>query len=235
MSSSTYDNVTTHRKCSAGALSARAMPKKKSKNPDPNFPAPVNMRNDDGSLMYDDHGKLLKENIHITGARFADGTVQDLYIHPRATKHAGKFKGMEILLDERRKKELKQKNTECKGFKRADPHLKSCCMRRMLFNQPDFAAVKSCLEDTCAEHNCAVLFLPNDCELNPIEMVPLESMRRLVLRAHRFADAYRHGLSGSQGAWVARKYKGHRVPPAEFLQEMRATGIEREGNRNAGL
>jgi transposase len=42
----------------------------------------------------------------------------------------------------------------------------------MLFNQPDFAAVKSCLKDTCAEYKCTVLFLLKfHCELNPIKMV----------------------------------------------------------------
>ena len=37
--------------------------------------------------------------------------------------------------------------------------------------------------------------------LGALEQVPLESMRRFVLRAHRFADAYRHGLDGPQAAW----------------------------------
>jgi hypothetical protein len=183
---------------------------------------------------------------------------------------------MEILLEEQQKKgglsnisetELHKKSAECKSFKCADAHSTTCCMRRMLFNQPDFAAVKSCLEDTCTEHKCTVLFLPKfHCELNPIEMVwgyakriyrlnpessredalerntlsaldevPLESMRRFVLRAHRFSDAYRHGLDGSQAAWAARKYKGHRVLPPEFLRDMAAAGIVRGGNPNAGL
>jgi hypothetical protein len=119
--------------------------------------------------MYDVHGTLLKENIQMTGACFADGTVQDLYFPSHAEKHAGKFKGMELLLEERRKKgdlgdmseaELKKKNAECKSFKCTDPQSTTCCMRRMLFNQPDFSAVKSCLEDTCSEHKCTVLFLP---------------------------------------------------------------------------
>ncbi|KAJ6534918.1 hypothetical protein B0H19DRAFT_1080326 [Mycena capillaripes] len=160
-----YDNATTHRKRSAGALPARAMPKsisgtrkgEKNKNPDPNFLVPVNKRNDDGSLMYD-----------MTGASFADGTVQELYFSSDAPKHAGKFKGMELLLEERRQKGdlgdisadvLKKKNAECKSFK------------------------------------CA----------------------------HRFADAYRHGLDGAQAAWAARKYKGHRILPPEFRKEMEAS------------
>ncbi|KAJ7023343.1 hypothetical protein C8F04DRAFT_970314 [Mycena alexandri] len=60
-------------------------------------------------------------------------------------------------------------------------------------------------------------------------------MRRFVLRAHRFADAYRHGLDGPQAAWAARKYKGHRVLPAELKNEMLAAGILRGGNANPSL
>ncbi|KAJ7303436.1 hypothetical protein DFH08DRAFT_642728, partial [Mycena albidolilacea] len=81
-----YDNATMHRKRSAGALSARAMPKGisgthtgKNKNPDANFLVPVNKHNADGSRMYNVHGTLLKENIQMTGASFADGSMQDLY------------------------------------------------------------------------------------------------------------------------------------------------------------
>ncbi|KAJ7302154.1 hypothetical protein DFH08DRAFT_723453 [Mycena albidolilacea] len=71
--------------------------------------------------------------------------------------------------------------------------------------------------------------------LSALDEVPLESMCRFVLRVHRFADAYRHGLDGSQAAWAARKYKGHRVLPPEFLRDMAAAGIVRGGNPNAGL
>ncbi|KAJ7058665.1 hypothetical protein C8F01DRAFT_990075 [Mycena amicta] len=45
-------------------------------------------------------------------------------------------------------------------------------------------------------------------------------MRRFVLRAHRFADAYRQGLDGSQAAWAVKKYKGHRMLPPEFREEL---------------
>ncbi|KAJ7804229.1 hypothetical protein B0H13DRAFT_1671247, partial [Mycena leptocephala] len=54
-------------------------------------------------------------------------------------------------------------------------------------------------------------------------------------RAHRFADAYRHGLDGAQAAWAARKYKGHRILPPEFLKEMEVARIGRGGNANAVL
>ncbi|KAJ7343794.1 hypothetical protein DFH08DRAFT_628087, partial [Mycena albidolilacea] len=104
-----YDNTTTHCKHSPGALSAWAMPKsisgtarcsRKSKNPDPNFLVPVNKKNADSSLMYNVHGTLLKDNIQMTGAYFADGTVQDLYFPSHDAKHGGKFKGMELILKE---------------------------------------------------------------------------------------------------------------------------------------
>ncbi|KAJ7748061.1 hypothetical protein B0H16DRAFT_1319961 [Mycena metata] len=71
--------------------------------------------------------------------------------------------------------------------------------------------------------------------LNALDEVPLASMRRFVLHAHRFADAYRHGLDGAQAAWAARKYKGHRMLPPDFLKEMEAAGIKRGGNAHAGL
>ncbi|KAJ7784221.1 hypothetical protein B0H16DRAFT_1296767 [Mycena metata] len=71
--------------------------------------------------------------------------------------------------------------------------------------------------------------------LDVLQSVPLDSMRRFLLRAHRFADAYRHGLDGAQAVWTARKYKGHRVLPPEFRKEMEDAGIRRGGNVNAGL
>ncbi|KAJ7714598.1 hypothetical protein B0H16DRAFT_1244848, partial [Mycena metata] len=49
--------------------------------------------------------------------------------------------------------------------------------------------------------------------LEALEEVLLESMCRFVLRAHRFADVYRHGLDGPQAAWAARKYRGHHILP----------------------
>ncbi|KAJ7628313.1 hypothetical protein FB45DRAFT_692664, partial [Roridomyces roridus] len=133
-----YDNATTHRKRSEGALSARTMPKsisgtRKSKNADAdsNFLVSVPKRNADGTVMHDEHGSRLKEKIQMTGARFADGSPQDLYCPSDHAKHAGKFKGMEVILEERRKKgdlgdiseqALKKKNAECKpGFKCAKP------------------------------------------------------------------------------------------------------------------
>ncbi|KAF8151847.1 hypothetical protein K438DRAFT_1455268, partial [Mycena galopus ATCC 62051] len=49
--------------------------------------------------------------------------------------------------------------------------------------------------------------------LAALDQVPLDSMRRFVLRTHRFVNVYRHGLDGPQVAWAARKYKGHCMLP----------------------
>ena len=45
-----------------------------------------------------------------------------------------------------------------------------CCCRRILYNEPDFVNVESCLEATCKALGVLVIFLPKfHCELNFIE------------------------------------------------------------------
>ncbi|TRM55594.1 hypothetical protein BD626DRAFT_577096 [Schizophyllum amplum] len=46
-----------------------------------------------------------------------------------------------------------------------------------------------------------------------------------VNRAHRFGDAYRHGLNGPQAAWAAKKYRGHRVLPVTIMEELDKAGF----------
>ncbi|KAF7316311.1 hypothetical protein MIND_00149800 [Mycena indigotica] len=321
-----YDNATTHRARTAGALTAMGMPKftsgsraieaeeegrdggektkkprapkktkpagggnetrkkkppKKTKPPkdpkDANFLVQVNKLNEDQTIMHDEHGERVKEEIQMTGATFADGSPQSLYFPTDVEKFAGKFKGMAVILEERRlrgdlgehltKEELAGKVAQCKKFKcpKVDAGRQTtCCMRRMLFDQPDFANVQSCLEAACSPFNVTILFLPKfHPELNPIEMVwgfakrmyrqypessgdealerntltaldsvPLASMRRFVLRAHRFADAYRKGLDGAQAAWAVKKYKGHRMLPPEFRAELEKAEAEAKGTQN---
>ena len=58
---------------------------------------------------------------------------------------------------------------ECPRFK-CPPNAQTCCCRRLLYNQPDFANVETILETTCRARGCDVLFLPKfHCELNFIE------------------------------------------------------------------
>jgi hypothetical protein len=172
-----YDNATTHKKRSEGSLSARSMPKGPSGTrkgfESANFLVEVNKRDTEGKLTYDTHGNLVKEKIKMTGAHFSDGTAQDLYFPDDHPEHAGKFKGMKEILEERGMHEYADLRTECPKFKCEDQSDTSkCCCRRVLFNQPDFAAAKSILEEECDREGVEVLFLPKfHCELNPIEMV----------------------------------------------------------------
>ncbi|KAJ7142599.1 hypothetical protein C8R44DRAFT_602890 [Mycena epipterygia] len=50
-------------------------------------------------------------------------------------------------------------------------------------------------------------------------------MTRFANRALQFVDAYAEGLSGSQAAWVARKYRGHRVLPVTIMNDLEKTGL----------
>ncbi|KAF8958403.1 hypothetical protein BDZ97DRAFT_1906501 [Flammula alnicola] len=128
---------------------------------------------------------------------------QSLYF-PDGHTYAGVFKGMATILEELR--------AECKA--------ETCCCRRILFNQPDFASVESVLETTCRALGFELNFIEqcwgyakciyqDHLERNALAAlagVPLASMRKFAICSRRFMDAY-------ERAWAARKYKGHRVLP----------------------
>ncbi|KAJ6564100.1 hypothetical protein B0H19DRAFT_1258600 [Mycena capillaripes] len=161
-----YANATTHRKRPDGSLSARRMPKFPS-SADKNFGVLVNARDANGKPIYEANGKLKKIKIQMTGAEF-NGSPQSLYF-PENHALEGLFKGMANILKERGLEAESKKRAECPNFKCAPPAL-DCCCRRILFNQPDFTNVESCLEMACQARGYSVLFLPKfHCELNFIE------------------------------------------------------------------
>jgi len=101
---------------------------------------------------------------------FEDGSPQSLYF-PEGHEKAGQFKGMRVILEERgfSKEMLGKLKRECQGF-HCPVGETGCCIRRLLYTQPDFQSVKSLLEDHCAQRGFEVLFLPKfHPELNPIE------------------------------------------------------------------
>ena len=61
--------------------------------------------------------------------------------------------------------------------------------------------------------------------LQALASIPLPMMRKYANRSRRFMDAYDRGLNGSQAAWAARKYRGHRVLPQNILDELEKEGI----------
>lgn len=98
-------------------------------------------------------------------------TVHQSLYHPPDTCYPlpGRFKGMATILWEHGLINEANLRAECKGFN-CLPGATACCCRRALFNQPDFLAEKSILENTCEVRGFRVLFLPKfHCELNFIE------------------------------------------------------------------
>jgi hypothetical protein len=162
-----FDNATTHTKRADDALSARKMPKFPPVE-GKNWGVSVTERSADGKIVYDQNGKPKKRTQPMSGAHFSNGKPQSLYFPPDH-QQAGVFKGMATILEERGLVKQSKLRAECKGFKCARGTV-DCCVRRVLYNQPDFIAVKSLLEGACAQRGFEVIFLPKfHCELNFIE------------------------------------------------------------------
>ncbi|PPQ91313.1 hypothetical protein CVT25_006593 [Psilocybe cyanescens] len=163
-----FDNARTHTKRAEGALSALKMPK----GPSANFGVDVNDLTEDGKLKYKPDGKILKKRVPMSNGRFADGTEQEFYF-PAGHPQVGLFKGMAVILDERKldgskkKAQRGEKFSDCKIV----PDMPArCCCQRTLFNEPDFLNIDSALQAEMREQGIEVIFLPKfHCELNPIE------------------------------------------------------------------
>ncbi|THG92559.1 hypothetical protein EW026_g8379 [Hermanssonia centrifuga] len=202
-----YDNATTHLKRADDALSARSMPKNPPKEGS-NWFVEVTERDKKGMPSYTADGKVRKKKVQMAPGKFADGTQQDFYFgegHARA----GIFKGMANILTERGHN-VTGLRAECKGF-RCNSSAGPCCCRRMLYNEPDFANVKSVLELTCQSQGVRVIFLPKfHCELNPIEQCWGQAKRiyRLKPFSSKEDDLERNTLDALDSVELAqiRKY-----------------------------
>ena len=167
-----FDNASTHLKRPEGSLSALKMPK----GPSVNFGVDVNVVGKDGKPVYSPDGKILKKKVNMgDGYYFEEGEEkkeQAFYWRVDSDlPHAGQFKGMVAILEERGFKEASKMKAQCKKkFSDCPPGQTQCCCRRTLFNQPDFANVESILEMEARARGHIVLFLPKfHCELNFIE------------------------------------------------------------------
>ena len=162
-----YDNARTHLKRAPDALSARYMVRNTPK-PGKNWLVEAPELNDQGRQVFASDGTKLKRRVRMTPGTLQNGELQDLYF-PEGHPRAGIFKGMSVILQERgffKEVELKR---ECPGFK-CSPDRIDCCMRRFLYNQPDFIAVETLLETHCKKRGFEVLFLPKfHPELSPIK------------------------------------------------------------------
>jgi hypothetical protein len=84
------------------------------------------------------------------------------------------FKGMARILQERGRITPDQKmRGQCAGFKcRKDDSAKDCCMRKMLYNEPDFKDAKPHIQEYLESEGQICIFYPRfHCELNFIEQI----------------------------------------------------------------
>jgi hypothetical protein len=143
------------------------MPKRTS-IPGQNWGVDVNMKDKEGKPVYGADGKVLKQRIQMEDGTFADGSKQSLYFeegHPKA----GLFKGMAVILQERRLVEESQLPAQCRDFC-CTLGAMHCCCHQVLYNQPDFVQVESLLETVCKAQGVQVIFLSKfHCKLNFIE------------------------------------------------------------------
>ena len=95
---------------------------------------------------------------------------QSLYFPDDHLQYPGYFKGMVVILQERGFDNVAKLPAQCEKFKCQDSEAGMCCCHCILFNQPDFKAQKSALEELIESHGHLVFFYPKFyCELNFIE------------------------------------------------------------------
>ena len=163
-----FDNATTHLKRPDDSLSARKMPKFPPKE-GTNWGVEVTVKDPFGKITFGPDGKPRKIKVKMSDGKFSDGSPQPLYF-PDGHQRAGIFKGMKVILEEHGY-DVAGLRAECPKFE-CPKDVDRCCCRRLLYNEPDFAIVKSSLELACEAKGCNVLFLPKfHCELNFIEQV----------------------------------------------------------------
>jgi hypothetical protein len=149
-----FDNSPTHKKRSPDAPSAQRMPK--------NTPRPGG----NNFLVRTADEKGNEVEVPMTGAYFSDGQPQSLY-WPTGHPRAGWFKGMAQILTERGWTNTDKIRAKCKT---CDKTRTACCLRRILYNEPDFANPTSILERLVTSRGHGFLLLPKfHPELNPIE------------------------------------------------------------------
>ena len=110
-----------------------------------------------GKVIYK-NGKPEKVKIQMGNTQFANGTPQLLYF-PEGHECAGVFKGMVVILEEQGFAEVQNLHVECPKFK-CPLNAQNCCCHQLLYNELDFANVKTILETTCQAQNCDIFFLP---------------------------------------------------------------------------
>ena len=167
----TYDNVTTHAKCWANAVSATYMVVNTPKAGKLNFLCTIKEKT--GT-------KHTEWQVFMSNGEFPDGTAHSFYFPDNHQNSPSHFKGMQEIMWEQFDRGVpgvpnlnplngKKLNGECKNFKCA-PVCTNCCLWCILYNQSDFTNQKSALEEICEVWGYWVLFfLKFHSEVNCIE------------------------------------------------------------------
>jgi hypothetical protein len=111
-----FDNATTHMKRADNSLSARKLSKLPTKEGNPLFGVETVKLSNEGKPLYRPNGKIEKEKVRMTDAKFKDGSLQSLYF-PEGHARAGVFKGMLNILEERGFTGMQSLRAKCKEFK----------------------------------------------------------------------------------------------------------------------
>jgi hypothetical protein len=167
-----YDNATTHLMWPEDAVSTVHMPMKPVSLDKPNFGV---------KMMVDG----VEKRVRMADGILPNGQSQSFYFSDRLPRndpnyaYRGRFKGMKNIILERRRvrgsnlPDPSNLRAQCdKTFSKlkCSSRRTDCCLRRILFCQPDFVNAKSKLQVHCEKRGYKVIYLLKyHCELNPIE------------------------------------------------------------------
>ena len=120
-----YDNATTHLKHAENALSAQKMPKFTPKEGS-NWGFEVTKRDVIGNIVHGIDGKPLKVKIKMGHGYLSNSVPQEFYF-PEGHPHAGVFKVMAVILEERGYTWARDLRAECLKLKCPPDETHCCC------------------------------------------------------------------------------------------------------------
>jgi hypothetical protein len=250
-----YDNATTHKKQAEGTPSAHNMPKNTPAE-GRNWLIEVTKHGADGKAIYTQDGLLEKVKVQMKDATFTDGTPQPLYFpegHSCAGVFKGMVTILEEHgFTNVCKKRYECDSFKCvplaincccrhllfnqPDFTNVKSILELACKTQgfqviyLLKFHCELNPIKQCWGYAKRVYRLNPESSHEDVlernALSALESIPLTSIHRFSNRSLWFMDAYSCGLTGSQAAWAARKYRGHRVLPDTIMNEIEKANLQ---------
>jgi hypothetical protein len=250
-----YDNATTYKKQAEGTPSACNMPKNTPAE-GRNWLIEVMKCGADGKAIYTQDGSLEKVKVQMKDATFTDGTPQPLYFpegHPCAGVFKGMVTILEERgFTDMHKKQYKCDSFKCAppaidccchcllfnqlDFTNVKSILELACETQgfQVIYLPKFHCKLNPIEQCWGYAKWVYHLNPESSREDVLEWnalsvlgsIPLASVHHFSNRSLQFMDAYSRGLTGSQAAWAARKYRGHRVLPDTIMNEIEKANLQ---------